>query len=70
MTQKQDELENAIEAIMGGKRTNLAISDKAANPTPAIKIDIRKGKTIEVSVSGSRISVKFSFLNDEDLDFG
>jgi len=50
MTQKQDELENAIEAIMGGKRTNLAISDKAANPTPAIKIDIRKGKTIEERV--------------------
>ena len=47
MSQKQDELENAIEAIMGGKKTKLAISDKAANP--AIKIDIRKGKTIEVS---------------------
>ena len=48
MSQKQDELENAIEAIMGGKKAKLAISDKAANPTPAIKIDIRKGKTIEV----------------------
>ena len=48
MSQKQDELENAIEAIMGGKRAKLAISDKAANPTPAVKIDIRKGKTIEV----------------------
>ena len=48
MSQKQDELENAIEAIMGGKKAKLAISDKAANPTPAVKIDIRKGKTIEV----------------------
>ena len=50
MSQKQDELENAIEAIMGGKKAKLAISDKAANPTPAVKIDIRKGKTIEVCI--------------------
>ncbi|KAL5261797.1 hypothetical protein ACHWQZ_G007485 [Mnemiopsis leidyi] len=50
MSQKQDELENAIEAIMGGKKAKLAISDKAANPTPAVKIDIRKGKTIEEKV--------------------
>ena len=46
MTQKQDELENAIEAIMGGKKPQLAISDKAANAP--VKLDIRKGKTIEV----------------------
>jgi len=48
MTQKQDELENAIEAIMGGKKPQLAISDKAANAP--VKLDIRKGKTIEEKV--------------------
>ena len=47
MSQKQDELENAIEAIMGGKRSKIAIDSKAANPGPT-KLDIRKGKTIEV----------------------
>ena len=55
MTQKQDELENAIEAIMGGKKAQLAISDKAANaPT---KLDIRKGKTIEVIIMKHIVSL-------------
>ena len=50
MSQKQDELESAIDFIMGGKKSKMMISDKAANPDKVAKFDIRKGKTMEERV--------------------
>jgi len=48
LQQKQDELDKAIEDVMGGKKGIKMITETAANPTK--KIVLGKGKTIEEKV--------------------